>query len=102
MSTRAMAAAALWTTLAAPAPALAGGAPAEPPPSINVTVPSPPPADQPLVQHVPRPEISVEGGAGVLGYINGAGRLGPAWNVRVTAEFTPRFAAEANYLGSVN
>jgi hypothetical protein len=84
------------------APALAQS-PSGQPPSINVTVPQPPPADQPLIRGLPRPNsFSVEGGAGVLGYINGAGRLGPAWNVRVTAELTPRLAAEANYIGAAN
>jgi Outer membrane protein beta-barrel domain len=85
------------------APALAQSSPGGPPPSINVAIPQPPPADQPLIRGISRPTtFSVEGGAGILGYINGAGRLGPAWNVRVTAEFTPRFAAEANYLGAAN
>jgi hypothetical protein len=98
-----MAAAGVAVCLAASTPALAQDAPAGQPPSIDVTVPQPPPAaDQPLVQHVPMPTFSVEGGAGVLGYLNGTGRLGPAWNVRVTAEFSPRFAAEANYLGAAN
>jgi Outer membrane protein beta-barrel domain len=72
------------------------------PPSINVTVPRPPPADQPLIRNIPRPTFSVEGGAGLLGYLSGTGRIGPAWNLRVTGEFTPRFAAEAGYLGAAN
>jgi hypothetical protein len=100
MSMRAMAAAGVVASLAAPA--LAQEGPAGQPPSINVTAPRPPPADQPLVQGVPKPTVSVEAGAGLLGYVNGTGRLGPAWNIRVTAEFTPRFAAEANYLGAAN
>jgi hypothetical protein len=81
-------------------PALAQGTGERP--SINVTVPRPPPADQPLIREIPRPTYSIEGGAGVLGYISGTGRLGPAWNVRVTGEFSPRLAAEANYLGAAN
>jgi hypothetical protein len=84
------------------APALAQNNPPAMPPSINVPVPTPPPADQPLIRRVPRPVLSVEGGAGVLGYIGGTGRLGPAWNVRVTGEFTPRFAVEGNYIGAAN
>lgn len=51
---------------------------------------------------MPKPAISVEGGAGVLGYIGGTGRVGPAWNLRVTGDFTPRFAVEGNYVGSIN
>jgi len=72
------------------------------PPSINVTVPQPPPADQPLIRNIPRPTLSIEGGAGLLGYLSGTGRIGPAWNLRVTGEFTPRLAAEASYLGAAN
>ncbi|APR80361.1 Hypothetical protein A7982_05708 [Minicystis rosea] len=71
-------------------------------PSINVAVPTPPPADQPLIRKIPKPTFMVDAGAGVLGYLGGTGRPGPAWNVRVTADFTPRFAAEGNYVGSVN
>jgi hypothetical protein len=85
-------------TAAPPAFAQGHGAP----PSVNVAVPEPPPADRPLLDRVPRPAYSVEGGGGLLGYISGTGRVGPAWNVRVTAEFTPRFAAEANYVGAAN
>jgi Outer membrane protein beta-barrel domain len=84
--------------LTATLPALAE----EQPPSINVTIPRPPPADQPLIRTIPKPAFSIEGGVGLLGYLSGAGRLGPAWNVRVTGEFTPRFAAEASYLGAAN
>jgi hypothetical protein len=73
------------------------------PPSINVPVPQPPPADQPLIQEIPTPHaLSVEGGAGLLGYISGTGRLGPAWNVRVSGALSPRFAVEANYVGAAN
>jgi hypothetical protein len=39
---------------------------------------------------------------GVLGYVSGTGRVGPAWNVRFTADFSRRFAAEAAYTGAVN
>jgi hypothetical protein len=77
--------------------------PPGPPPPITVTLPQPPAADRPLIKAVPRPTaIIVDGGAGVLGYLSGTGRLGPAWNVRVTADFSRRFAAEANYVGSAN
>jgi hypothetical protein len=95
--------AAAGVAVSAAAPASAQEPSGGPPPSINVEAPRPPPADQPLIQRVPKPTtVSAEGGGGLLGYINGTGRLGPAWNIRVTAEFTPRFAAEANYLGAAN
>lgn len=104
MKTRAtmtIGAAACVATLASPALAQ-NTPPGEPGANINIQVPRPPPANQPLVTNVPKPEYSVEGGAGLLGYINGAGKVGPAWNVRVTAEFTPRIAAEGNYVGAAN
>ena len=37
-----------------------------------------------------------------MGFIGGTGRVGPAWGLRVTADFARRFAVEGNYLGSVN
>lgn len=99
MTMRASVAVGVAASLAtASAPALAQGEP----PSINVTIPRPPPADQPLIQEIPQPTYSVEGGAGVLGYISGTGRVGPAWNLRVTGAFSPRWAAEANYVGAAN
>jgi hypothetical protein len=73
------------------------------PPALSVEgPPSPPAADRPLITNIPPPAFSIEGGAGLLGYISGTGRLGPAWNLRVTASFSPRFAGEANYLGAAN
>ena len=72
------------------------------PPSLNVGPSGPPPADQPLITRIPEPTFSVEGGAGILGYLSGTGRLGPAWNLRVTAAFSPRLAGEANYVGASN
>ncbi len=104
MMTRAMVAASLAATIGATSSAaLAQNAPGTEGPSVNVQVPTPPPADQPLIRRVPPPAaISIDGGAGVLGYVSGTGALGPAWNVRVTAGFTPRFALEAQYLGSAN
>jgi hypothetical protein len=96
----ALGSAAACITAAIATPAFAQGE--NPPPAVNVPIPQPPAADQPLVKNIPRPEFTVEGAAGVLGYISGTGRLGPAWDVRVTAEFTPRFAAEANYIGAAN
>ena len=72
------------------------------PPSINVGIPRPPPADQPLIREIPQPTYSIEGSAGILGYIGGTGQLGPAWNLRVTGAFTPRLAGEANYVGAAN
>lgn len=81
---------------APPPPPAGGGA------SINVTVPTPPTADRPLIRALPPPAFVIDGGVGVLGYVNGTGRLGPAWNLRVTADFARRFAVEGNYVGSVN
>jgi hypothetical protein len=98
---RIVASACLLGPLTAAAPALAQGNVNVPPP-VNIQLPQPPPADQPLIKAIPKPAFSVEGGAGLLGYLSGTGRLGPAWNLRVTAEFTPRFAAEANYIGAAN
>ena len=107
MSTRAMVAvglAASATTLVAPA--FAQGNPNTPPPgqpSFNAPINQPPPADQPLITRPPQPTaFIVDGGAGVLGYLGGTGRVGPAWNVRLTIDFSRRFAAEANYVGAAN
>jgi len=61
-----------------------------------------PPADQPLIKRIPQPKVSVEGGAGVIGFLGGGAGVGPAWNVRVTGALGPRFALEGNYMGSVN
>jgi hypothetical protein len=46
--------------------------------------------------------VNVDGGAGVLGYFGGYGRVGPAWTVGVTANLTPRFGVQANYTGASN
>ena len=46
--------------------------------------------------------VSLESGAGVVGYLQGTANLGPAWNVRATVNLTNRFGVEANYLGSYN
>jgi len=109
MITRALVAvglAASATILAAPAFAQTNPntpPPQGPPVTVTVTVPQPPTADRPLIKAVPRPTgYIVDGGAGVLGYLGGTGRIGPAWNVRFTADFSRRFAAEANYVGSAN
>jgi len=62
-----------------------------------------PPADQPLIEHFPRPTtIAVEGGAGIVGFLGGAGSVGPAWNVRVTGALSDRFSIEGNYIGSTS
>jgi hypothetical protein len=59
-------------------------------------------ADQPLIRRIPAPTIAIDAGAGVLGYTGGAAAVGPAWNVRVTGNFTPRFAGELSYTGAAN
>ncbi|MRG92437.1 outer membrane beta-barrel protein [Polyangium spumosum] len=62
-----------------------------------------PPADEPVIQRVPRPQsFSVEGGAGVVGFLGGVGSLGVGWNVRITGAINDRWALEGNYLGSAN
>ncbi len=61
-----------------------------------------PSADQPVLQRIPQPVISVEGGGGVVGFVGGVGAPGPAWNLRVTGAMSDRFSIEGNYLGSVN
>jgi hypothetical protein len=97
-------AAAMAMTLVAPALAQDDADPQ--PGGRTIAIPNPtaglPPADRPLpVTHV-TPVLSFDGGAGVLGYIAGAATLGPAWNARVTAYLTDRFAVEGNYTGSAN
>jgi hypothetical protein len=81
----------------------------QPPPERTVTVTRVetrmtglPPADQPVVRRIPRPIVSVEGGGGVVGFVGGAGKPGPAWNLRVSGALSDRFAIEGNYMGSVN
>jgi hypothetical protein len=83
------------------APALAQTAPPQNPNSPPA-IPTPPPADRPLVPPHLQPRVTVEGGAGVLGYISGTAAIGPAWNARVTGALNERFAVEGNYTGSVN
>ena len=61
-----------------------------------------PAADRPLIRTVEEPKFAVEGGGGVLGYIGGAAGVGPAWNVRVSAIFSPDFAGELSYTGAAN
>lgn len=87
--------------MSAAAPSLAQTAP---PGNPNVPPPiaSPPPADRPIFPARIQPKISVEGGAGVLGYLSGTADVGPAWNARVTGAINERFAVEGNYTGSVN
>jgi hypothetical protein len=95
--------AAAGMTVAAPSLAQTA-APQNPnsPPPISIPIPSPPPADRPLIPRHIQPRISVEGGGGVLGYISGTAAVGPAWNARVTGALDERFAVEGNYTGSVN
>ena len=59
-------------------------------------------ADQPLLQEIPPPALAFEGGGGINGFVGGGAAVGPTGNARVTAAFTPRWALEGNYLGSVN
>jgi len=105
MITRRMVAAALaFAGMTAAAPVLAqtgpGGNPNTPPPPA---IPAPPPADRPILPERIQPtSITVEGGAGVLGYIGGTAAVGPAWNARATVGLSERFAVEGNYTGSVN
>ncbi len=61
-----------------------------------------PAADRPLIRDIAEPSYSVEGGAGVLGYISGAAGVGPAWNVRVAAHLSPEFAGELSYTGAAH
>ncbi len=61
-----------------------------------------PPADQPVLRNIPQPTYSVEGGAGIVGFVGGVGSLGPGWNVRVSGALDDRWSIEGNYLGSSN
>ncbi len=76
--------------------------PAKEPPSPSEKRTGLPPADQPVLRHIPRPVLSVEGGGGVIGFVGGAGAPGPAWNLRVTGAMSDRIAIEGNYMGSIN
>jgi hypothetical protein len=105
MSTRVFVAAAL--AAAAMMPVTASAQPNAYPADNPYPAENPPPAaraDQPLVRVPPPRELTyrIDGGAGILGYVSGAGGIGPAWNVRAAANITPRFAAEAEYDGAVN
>lgn len=77
-----------------------GGNPNAPPPPP--ALPTPPPADRPILPARIQPRLSFEGGAGVLGYISGTAAVGPAWNARVSGNINERFVLEGNYTGSVN
>jgi hypothetical protein len=96
MKTRGLVAVGL-TALAAMTLAGAAGAQEAVAPEAGV-----PPADRPLIRRIPQPRFAIEGGAGPLGYLGGAAAVGPAWNVRVTANVTPRFAGEVSYTGAAN
>lgn len=99
MAARAFSAASIAALTLAPALALAqNNAPPEPPQARRG-------ADVPLVptgERYDEPIITIEGGAGVMGYPGGAASVGPAWNARVTSKFTPRLAAEGNYVGGLS
>jgi hypothetical protein len=93
--------------MTAAAPVLAqtgpGTNPNTPPPPPPPAIPAPPPADRPILPERIQPtSITVEGGAGVLGYIAGTAAVGPAWNARATVGLSERFAVEGNYTGSAN
>jgi len=61
------------------------------------------PADAPSpIMPEGTPVVSFEGGAGMIGYLQGTASVGPAWNVRVTANLSNRFGIEGNYLGGYN
>lgn len=61
-----------------------------------------PNADQPVIRNWPQPTLSVEGGAGIVGFVGGAASLGPAWNVRVSGAVSDRFVLEGNYVGGLS
>jgi hypothetical protein len=82
--------------------AAAQGAPAQNvPPPANI-----PEADQPLVYAEAKPlsveRLSIDGGAGILGYLSGAGQIGFSWGARARYTLSPRVVLEANYNGAVN
>src|SRR5689334_13852745 len=83
---------------AMPARAEQGVAPA----AAGATYERIPRADEPLLPAKIQPTLTLEAGAGVLGYIGGTAALGPAWNVRAIFGLTRRIAIEGNYLGSFN
>ncbi|HRI69942.1 MAG TPA: hypothetical protein PK156_37190 [Polyangium sp.] len=85
-----------------PAPNQAPEGSAQPSPTRQQSLTGLPPADQPVLRHIPRPVVSVEGGGGIVGFVGGAGKPGPGWNLRVTGAMSDRWAVEGNYLGSVN
>ncbi|HSN98184.1 MAG TPA: outer membrane beta-barrel protein [Candidatus Nanopelagicales bacterium] len=96
MKTRGLVAVGL-TALATVTFAGIAGAQEQPGPAMNV-----PPADEPLIERIPEPSYSVEGGFGILGYVGDAAAVGPAWNVRLTARINPRFAGELSYTGAAS
>src|SRR5262245_17447054 len=61
-----------------------------------------PRADEPLLPSTVQPTLTLELGAGVLGYIGGTAGLGPAWDLRAIFGLSRRIAIEGNYLGSFN
>jgi hypothetical protein len=61
-----------------------------------------PRADEPLLPATIQPTLTLEAGAGVLGYIGGTAGLGPAWDIRAIFGVTRRIAIEGNYIGSFN
>lgn len=61
-----------------------------------------PRADQPLLPPDVDPVFGFEAGGGILGYFDGTASVGPLWQVRARAHFTPSWSAEVTYVGSVN
>lgn len=65
-----------------------------------------PAADEPIV----KPErmkfgiekLTLEAGGGILGFVSGAGAIGPAWSARASYPLSSHVVLEGNYNGSVN
>jgi Outer membrane protein beta-barrel domain len=63
---------------------------------------APPRADQPILPQDIDPVFGFEGGVGILGFFDGTASIGPLWQVRARAHFSPSWSIELNYMGSVN
>jgi hypothetical protein len=60
------------------------------------------PGPKPASEAMRAPSLVLDAGAGVLGYIDRTGALGPAGCSRLAHSFTPRWGIELNYLGALN